>query len=194
MRLACGYTNDTKHISCFELITANRLHGARSMTTWTKGQCNVCYDTKNISTFFALLFGFGDNLLQKEFSTYSGLSIVSVTSRVGNRWPNNRVRIPASGKICLRFLHSFQSGPEAHPPSYSAGAVAHSSACKAARTWRRLTLFHLGAEAKNYGLNLPASFMAWRIVTLGKAVLLPSPITAMKSHCHNAECNITTFS
>jgi hypothetical protein len=66
MSLACGYTNDTKHTSCFGIITANRLRGARSMTTWAKGQCNVYYNTKNISTFFVFLFGFGDNLLQKD--------------------------------------------------------------------------------------------------------------------------------
>ena len=85
MRLVCGYTNDKKHTSCFELIKVNRLHGARSMTTRAKGQCNVYYDTKNISKFFAFLFGFGDNLLQKEVSIYSGLSTGSVKSRVRNR-------------------------------------------------------------------------------------------------------------
>jgi hypothetical protein len=66
MSPACGYTNDTKHTSCFEIITVNRLRDARSITTWAKGKCNIYYDTKNISTFFAFLFGFGDNLLQKE--------------------------------------------------------------------------------------------------------------------------------
>jgi hypothetical protein len=188
MILACGHTNDTKNDSSFELLIPNRLHGARSMTTWAKGQCNVYYDKKNITTFLAFLFGSGHNLLQK-VSNYSGLNIVSVTSRVRNRWPNNRVRIPASGKICLRFLHGVQSGSEAHPCSYSEGAVAHSSACNAAGAWSRITLFHLGAEVKNYGLYLPASFMTWRIVTLGKTVLLPSQITVIKPHCHN-----TTFS
>jgi hypothetical protein len=155
MRLACGYTNDTKHTSFFELITANRLHGARSMTTWAMGQCNVYYDTKNI--------GFGDHLLQIKVSIYSGLSTVIVTSRVRNRWPNNWVRIPATEKIRLLFLHGVQSGSEAYPPFYSEGAVTQSSACKAAGAWNRLTLFHLGAEDKNYGLYLPTSFMTWRI-------------------------------
>jgi len=173
---------------------ANRLHGARSMTTCTKGQCNAYYDTKNIGTFFVFLFGSGNNLLQKEVSIYSGLSIVSVTSRVRNRWPNNRVRIPASEKICLRFLRGVQSGSEAQPPSYLEGAVDYSSACKAAATWSRLTLFHLGAQFKNYGLYLPASFMTWRIVTLGKSVLLPSQITVIKLAGHNAACNNTTCS
>jgi hypothetical protein len=76
MRLACGCTNDTKHTYFFELITANRFHDARSMTTWAKGQCNVYYDTKNISMFFAFLFGFRDNYCRKKSQSIAGLALL----------------------------------------------------------------------------------------------------------------------
>lgn len=47
MSLTCGYTNDTKHTSCFELITGNQLHGAGSMTIWPKssGMCAMIRTT-----------------------------------------------------------------------------------------------------------------------------------------------------